>query len=70
MGKAEELLPPLLEELGAIDLFLHDSLHTYEHMLFEFRTAWPHLNSGGLLLAHDVGQNTSFFHFIKGENIK
>lgn len=64
VGDAAKLLPPLLEELGEIDIFLHDSLHTYEHMLLEFRAAWPHLRPGGMLLSHDVGQNTSFFDFI------
>jgi predicted O-methyltransferase YrrM len=69
VGKAEELLPPLLEELGTIDVFLHDSLHTYEHMLFEFGAAWPHLKPGGLLLSHDVGQNASFFDFTEKNGI-
>lgn len=70
VGKAEDLLPPLLEELGSIDMFLHDSLHTYEHMLFEFRSAWPRLKPGGLFLSHDVGQNRAFADFIREEHIK
>lgn len=64
VGDAAELLPPLLEELGEVDVFLHDSLHTYGHMLLEFRAAWQKLKEGGLLLAHDVGQNAAFFDFI------
>lgn len=64
VGDAAELLPPLLEELGEIDLFLHDSLHTYGHMLFEFRAAWPRLKAGGLLLSHDIGRNAAFFDFV------
>jgi hypothetical protein len=56
LGDARELLPELLEELGEIDLFFHDSLHTREHMLFEFETAWPHLRAGGLLVADDIFQ--------------
>lgn len=70
VGKAEELLPPLLEEVGTADLFLHDSLHTYAHMLFEFRAAWPHLRPGGLFLSHDVGQNAAFQCFLAEKSIK
>lgn len=64
VGDAAGLLPPLLEELGEIDIFLHDSLHTYGHMLFEFRAAWPRLKAGGLLLSHDIGRNAAFFDFV------
>jgi len=56
LGDARELLPALLDELGEIDIFFHDSLHTSEHMLFEFDTAWPHLAAGGVLLADDIFQ--------------
>ena len=31
LGDAKLELPNLLQKLGTIDLFLHDSLHTYEH---------------------------------------
>jgi predicted O-methyltransferase YrrM len=63
IGASSELLGPLLNELGPIDVFLHDSLHTYDNMLFEYRTAWPFLRTGGLLLSHDVGRNSAFFDF-------
>ena len=43
LGDAKDLLPRLLNTLGAIDVFIHDSLHSYNHMLFEFSTAWSHL---------------------------
>ena len=63
IGASSALLQPLLNELGPIDVFLHDSLHTYDNMLFEYRTAWPFLRTGGLLLSHDVGRNSAFFDF-------
>jgi predicted O-methyltransferase YrrM len=59
-GNAQRLLPPLLAQLGSIDFFLHDSLHTYEHMQFEFAAAWAALPSGGLLMSDDVEGNTAF----------
>lgn len=51
---------PLLQHLGQIDLFLHDSLHTQEHMRFEFEEAWAALRPGGLLIADDIQGNRAF----------
>jgi predicted O-methyltransferase YrrM len=59
----EPLLPALLDELESIDLFLHDSRHTYRHMRWEYETAWPHLRSGGCLASHDVITTTAFDDF-------
>jgi hypothetical protein len=33
-GDAKLLLPGLIERLDRIDLFFHDSDHTYQHMVF------------------------------------
>jgi predicted O-methyltransferase YrrM len=59
-GNSQRLLPPLLEQLGPIDFFLHDSLHTYEHMKLEFEAAWAALRSGGLLMSDDIEGNAAF----------
>jgi len=47
-----------------IDLFLHDSSHSYRHMLWEFRHFWSRLRDGGLLVSHDVQMNAAFPDFI------
>jgi hypothetical protein len=65
IGPSSQLLEPLLRELGQIDVFLHDSLHTYDNMLFEYRAAWPFLKTDGLFLSHDVGRNAAFFDFAR-----
>ena len=44
----------MLARLGQIDLFHHDSLHTYGHMLWEYTTAYLHLTPGGVISSHDV----------------
>jgi Methyltransferase domain len=61
-GPSRQILPPLLKELGVIDVFLHDAEHSYASQMEEFVTAWPHLRPGGLLLADDV-RNTAFMDF-------
>ncbi|MCL0060402.1 class I SAM-dependent methyltransferase [Dehalococcoidia bacterium] len=47
LGDSRRELHPLLTRLGEIDLFIHDSLHTERHMMWEFETAWPFLRAGG-----------------------
>jgi predicted O-methyltransferase YrrM len=54
IGDSKEQLPRLLARLGQIDLFHHDSLHTYDHMMWEYGTALPHLPENGVLSSHDV----------------
>lgn len=56
LGDARDLLPAALTELGTIDLFFHDSLHSEEHMLFELSEAWPYLRPGGVVVADDIFQ--------------
>jgi len=63
IGDSRILLPRLLLELGTIDVFIHDSLHVYEHMLWEYRTAYPHLRTGGLLFSDDALWNKAFPEF-------
>lgn len=64
-GNSSDLLPTLLEEVKDVDIFLHDSEHSYENMYWEYKTAWTHLRKGGLLLSHDVSQNAAFKDFAK-----
>ena len=69
IGDSKLVLPPLLNRLGRIDCFMHDSLHTYDHMYWELSAAWEHLNPKNLLLAHDVGDNRAFFDFMKEKGV-
>jgi predicted O-methyltransferase YrrM len=54
IGNSRRELPLLLERCGLIDMFHHDSLHTFEHMTWEFETALPHLSSEGVLSSDDI----------------
>ncbi|OGO23621.1 MAG: hypothetical protein A2144_01295 [Chloroflexi bacterium RBG_16_50_9] len=63
LGRSSETLEPLLEQVGEIDIFLHDSDHSYRNMTWEFQTAWAHLKSGGLLLSHNIDTNSAFEDF-------
>jgi hypothetical protein len=65
VGDARDLLPKLLVDVASLDVFIHDSLHTYEHMLWEYRSAYPHLREGGLLVSDDAMWNSAFPEFAR-----
>jgi Methyltransferase domain len=62
-GPAKRILPNLINSLGEVDVFVHDSLHTYRHMSFEFESAWPCVRPGGAVVADNVDMNDAFRQF-------
>ncbi len=70
LGYAQDLLPMILSKLGKIDMFFHDSDHSYEHMKFEFETVFPYLRKGSLLLSDDVHKNNAFYEFVQKTKFK
>ena len=70
LGKSSDILHGLLKEVGNINMFLHESEHSYRNMMFEFTTAWDFLTSPGLLVSHDISWNNSLYDFSKKVNRK
>jgi predicted O-methyltransferase YrrM len=70
LGRTQDELPPLLERLGTIDSFMHDSEHSFECMWFEFNEAWPHVRDGGVLLSDDVNSTAAFARFSREQGRK
>ena len=69
LGDTRATLRRRLAAEPQFELFVHDSLHTMRHMLFEFRTAWPRLARGGVLLSDDVFWNPAFWLFTKRHRV-
>ncbi|MBA3366343.1 MAG: class I SAM-dependent methyltransferase [Actinobacteria bacterium] len=63
LGRSDEHLPELLERVGTIDSFLHDSEHSFENMWFEYSQAFPALREGGVLMSHDINTTEAFPRF-------
>jgi predicted O-methyltransferase YrrM len=63
LGRSQDELEPLLDRLGTIDFFLHDSEHSYECMTFEFSAVMPRLRDGGVLVSDDADWNSAFKDF-------
>lgn len=69
LGDAYQLLPQLIEKLKQIDIFFHDSDHSYEHMKFEFNTMYPAVKKEGIIVSDDVHKNASFEEFTKQHHL-
>jgi predicted O-methyltransferase YrrM len=68
IGRSQDELPGLLQRLGTIDFFMHDSEHSEACMRFEFEQAWDALHPGGVLAADDVTQNGAFPDFAAAQD--
>jgi len=66
IGRSEEVLPTLVPPGPRdLDLFLHDSLHQYPTMHWEYSTAFPALSPGAILASHDVHANAAWGDFLR-----
>ena len=69
IGFSKEVLEALLKKLETIDLFFHDSEHSYENMMFEYSTAWKYLKKGGLLVSDNIDWNNAFDDFATRQKV-
>jgi hypothetical protein len=63
LGSSRRRLPGLLAQLGQIDLFVHDSLHSERNVRFELDRAWAALRPGGAVVVDDIDANWGFRSF-------
>jgi predicted O-methyltransferase YrrM len=61
-GRSADILPDLVKKFN-VDLFLHDSDHSYENMSWELETVRAHLSPRGLMLADDADIHPRFGDF-------
>ena len=62
-GVSKRVLPRLLPLLDQVDMFVHDSLHTYRNMLREFQMVTPYLSRPSVVIADDVDGNLAFLEW-------
>lgn len=63
-GPSAVKLPGILARAAPVDVFVHDSAHTYRNMHFEFAQAAKHLARSGLLVCDDV-VNDALLEFVE-----
>jgi predicted O-methyltransferase YrrM len=58
-----------LDSLGEIDLFYHDSDHSYTNQMFEYVNAWEILSEkNGCLISDDINWSNAFLDFCRRVN--
>ena len=67
-GSSRRLLSDVLREIGSVDLFLHDSMHTTRNVRFELAAVWPHLAPGGVAIVDDVERNRGYGRFTRAHD--
>lgn len=68
-GDARNHLPAVLAE-NPVTMFIHDSLHTRTHMLFEYSVARSFLPEGAAIISDDIMWNNSFFAFVEAHHLR
>lgn len=65
-------LPRMANALRRMDVFLHDSLHLYDHMMKEFEIAWPLIPRGGFVLSDDIflKKHSAVYDFAAAQGLK
>ena len=64
-GASKQRLPPLVPEVGHVDMFVHDSLHTAKNTLFEMEQAASAMRHGGIMLVDDIKSHLGFATFAR-----
>jgi len=69
LGDTRVLLPDLLADLGQVDIFFHDSDHSYGVMIWEFGTVFSYISNKGFVVADDVQRNRAFRDWVQREHL-
>ena len=64
LGPSRQVLPELVQHVAPIDVSLHDADHSHAGQLEEYRTVWPYLRPGGVLVSDDV-RGPAFLEFAR-----
>lgn len=65
IGDAKYKLPEVCRENAPIDMFFHDSLHSFGHMFFEYTEANAYMTPGGIICSDDALWNDAFADFCR-----
>jgi hypothetical protein len=64
-GSSRSRLPALVAEVGSLEMFVHDSLHTARNTLFELEHAAARMRPGGVMLVDDIKSHRGFATFAR-----
>lgn len=64
-GESRRRMPPLVAGVGKVEVFIHDSLHTFKNTLFEMEQAASVMPPGGVMLIDDIRSHDGFTTFAR-----
>jgi len=62
-GASKRILPSLLPQVKSVDIFIHDSRHTYQNIKRELSLVLPYLSRRSVVIADDVQENRAFLEW-------
>jgi Methyltransferase domain len=62
-GSSRQRLPSLVAQVGHVEMFVHDSLHTAKNTMFEMEQVASVLPVGGVMLVDDIDSHEGFKAF-------
>jgi hypothetical protein len=63
-GSGQRVLPGLLPTLPRVDVFIHDSLHTFQNIQAELELVTPRLNHRAVVLVDDIQDNRAYAQWV------
>ena len=70
VGEPRTILSSTLNKYNKIDIFLHDSIHSFIQMFGDFAMVEPHMAENGIILSDDVNENGAFLQFADRIGVK
>ncbi len=67
-GASKRVMPQLLSQFAAVDIFIHDSLHTYRNISRELQMVAPRLAPRCIVIADDIEGNSAFLEWVGHAN--
>lgn len=64
-GSSRQRLPGLVTDVGHVEMFIHDSLHTAENTIFEMEQAASAMRGGSVMLIDDIDSHMGFAVFAR-----
>jgi len=69
IGNSLKCLPEITKKVNHIDVFLHDSLHTYDHVNSELKIIYPKMKKGSVILCDNIDKDSGLaFNDFLNEN--
>jgi len=68
--REDNSLEKIFRTVGPIDVFFHDSDHSYRNQMVEYELAWKYLNPGGFLISDDISWSNAFQDFCRKVEVR